>query len=83
MFRLRIIVILLMMPHLAGGQGTVGGLVVDSLTREPLPFVNIIYNSRGNGVITDKDGRFNLSDTQNVELLEFRFLGYGNRIVHS
>ena len=82
MFRLRIIVILLMMPHLAGGQGTVGGLVVDSLTREPLPFVNIIYNSRGNGVITDKDGRFNLSGTQNVEHLEFRYLGYGNRIVH-
>lgn len=77
----KILIILLFLSEMVNGQGGIGGTVVDSVTREPLPFVNIIYNRQGNGVITDKDGTFLMQSGDGVEFLEFRFIGYRNKTV--
>lgn len=57
------------------------GNVVDAVSKEPLPFVSVVLISKATespvkGVMTDEQGRFNLStDSVNVRL-EIRFMGF-------
>ncbi|MBQ5403463.1 MAG: carboxypeptidase-like regulatory domain-containing protein [Bacteroidales bacterium] len=39
-------------------QTKVRGLVIDSQTGEPLPFVNIVFKGTTTGTITDVEGKF-------------------------
>jgi hypothetical protein len=55
---------------------TYSGRVIDSITGQPLAFVNIIYNTRGIGTISSIDGRFEISLFQKPEFLKFSYVGY-------
>lgn len=55
--------------------------MVDSMTQAGLPFVNIIYNSDGQGVVADLEGNFRILRTSRIEFLEFRYMGYGRKII--
>jgi hypothetical protein len=57
-------------------QNTIHGNVVDQQSGESLPFVNIVYNSRGYGIVSNMDGRFSLALSPDVEFLKFSYLGY-------
>jgi len=52
------------------------GTVVDSLTGEPLAFVNITYNTRGSGTVSSIDGGFEIMLVQKPEFLKFSYVGY-------
>lgn len=54
----------------------VTGSICDSLSGEPLPFVNIAGNSSGTGTISDINGKFRLSTVQKQEYLIFSYVGY-------
>ncbi|MBN1158930.1 MAG: carboxypeptidase-like regulatory domain-containing protein [Bacteroidales bacterium] len=69
------------MPVLSRQQQYIAGTVVDSITQAALPFVNIIYNSDGQGVVSDLEGNFRILKTSRIEFLEFRYLGYGRKII--
>lgn len=56
-------------------QRSIRGEVVDSLTLEPLPFVNVIEKGTQNGTLTDIDGKFNISIEEGSELV-FSSLGH-------
>lgn len=67
---------------------TITGTVVDAATNEPLPFVTVKVKGTTLGMVTDADGRFNLSIPDNSDVLVFSFVGYvtleetiGNRSV--
>jgi hypothetical protein len=62
--------------HSAFSQEYINGRIIDSMTGEPLPFANIVYNSRGLGNVSNIDGRFRIKYTADIEFLKFSYLGY-------
>lgn len=58
-------------------QHTVSGLILDSASREPLPFVAVIANDDNHfGTMSDIDGRFSITSILPITSLEFRYVGY-------
>ncbi len=57
-------------------QITISGAVIDKVTKEPLPFVNIQSLPSNEGVSTDFEGEFTLSSWKKVNELRFTYLGY-------
>ncbi|MBR4583681.1 MAG: carboxypeptidase-like regulatory domain-containing protein, partial [Bacteroidales bacterium] len=62
-------------------QGKFAGRVTDAKTKEPLAFVNIIYNAKNQGTSTDLDGYFKIDDYSKIEFLRISYLGYTTKIV--
>jgi hypothetical protein len=72
--------ILLWVPCSMFSQGTyITGKVIDSLSHEPLPFVSIVYNQAGQGVVTNLEGVFRIPRNNKVQFLELRYVGYKSR----
>lgn len=61
-------------------QYLIEGKVVDAVTNEPLPFVNILINDQKSGTITDIDGRFRISQAEPVRQLRLSYVGYENQV---
>ena len=55
---------------------TVKGKVIDKKTREPLPFVNVYFEGRNIGTITDNNGNFKISTKEASKQLSASFMGY-------
>jgi TonB-dependent SusC/RagA subfamily outer membrane receptor len=53
----------------------VAGIVTDE-RGEPMPSVNVVVKGTSNGVITDIDGKYSISVSDNNAILVFSFLGY-------
>lgn len=70
-----------LLTNIGSGQNTVGGIVLDSLTREPLPFVNIAVKGSTNGTSSTLNGKFIL-ETENLPVvLVFSYVGYSKKEV--
>lgn len=52
------------------------GLVVDSLTHNPMPVVNVTIVGDKDAVITDKKGRFSFRTVEEGDTIEVKCLGY-------
>jgi hypothetical protein len=65
----------------AFSQDYINGKITDSESDEPLSFVNIVYNSRGFGTVSNIDGKFSVPLTSDVEFLKFSYLGYHSYIM--
>lgn len=52
------------------------GVVTDSLTNEPIPFLSVYYEGKGFGTITDIDGRYSLETRKGCNKISFSYLGY-------
>lgn len=55
---------------------SVSGKIVDAVTREPLPFVNIVFKGTSAGTTTDIDGKFTMSTTLKVDSIMVSYVGY-------
>ncbi len=51
------------------------GIVIDAVTEQAIPFVNVVYGER-EGTITDIDGKFKITDIDDLDKLQFSCLGY-------
>jgi len=77
-----LIILLSAISNISRAQGQyVSGRVVDSLTREPLAFVNIVYNPSGQGVVTNLEGNFRIPATASIRFLKLRYVGYRQKII--
>ena len=76
MQRVLLFAFLSLMPALLLGQGTVTGIVLDSLTQEPLPSATVYINGTTQGTTTDSDGRFELKEVSFPATVVFSFVGY-------
>ncbi|HEX2394407.1 MAG TPA: von Willebrand factor type A domain-containing protein [Bacteroidales bacterium] len=56
-------------------QRVITGKVVDS-DNNPLPGVNVVIKGTTNGTVTDGNGTFSISVTENDEILIFTYIGY-------
>jgi len=57
---------------------TVSGRIIDSQTREPLAFVNILVNKDIHVTQSDIDGLFNISYPGKIDSLRLSYVGYEN-----
>mgnify|MGYP000005833510 CR=1 FL=1 len=54
----------------------VKGIVLDSKTKEPLPFVNVVFKGKNIGTTTDFDGKFFIETQWGTPTLQASFVGY-------
>lgn len=58
------------------------GRVIDSKSKSPLAFVNILINEGKYGGTTDIDGVFRLASVEPVQILKLSYVGYEQKIYH-
>lgn len=61
----------------------ISGVVVDSLTRKPIPYVSIWVENENNGATTEENGTFALRVSDKRHRILFSALGYRNKSVLS
>lgn len=71
-----------MMPSNADAQKMtrISGRVIDKQTKEPLPFVNIVFADKNIGTITDYNGKFEIQTQWASKQLVASFMGYKDQI---
>ena len=76
MRRVLLFAFLTLIPAFLLGQKTITGIVLDSLTQEPLPMATVYVNGTTQGTTTDSDGRFELKEISFPATVVFSFVGY-------
>ena len=65
----------------AAQQATLKGKVLDAVSNEPLPFVNVVISGTTTGTITDMDGNFTISGLEPGFIrVEASFVGYKTEV---
>lgn len=54
----------------------VNGKIIDAITLEPLPFVNIVFKGTTVGGTTDFEGKFSIATTLRVDSISISYVGY-------
>lgn len=68
--------------HVSYGQNLrIAGTVIDSISREPLAFVNITYEKSGKGTVSSIDGKFLLNVNDAAIKLQFSYVGYKQKTI--
>lgn len=80
MKKLFAILIPLIISTTAFAQHTLKGKIIDKDTGSPLPFVNIVYNQKGQGLTTNLDGEFSITTSNPVSQLVISYVGYQQAI---
>ena len=57
------------------------GTVVDSETGYPIPYLNIYYDGKGMGTITDMEGRYSIEYHSGWNELTFSMVGYTTQVI--
>lgn len=79
--KIHLLFLFILIAWTAGSQNTtIKGLVTDSITGEPLPFVAVLLEGTTNGTVTDDDGNFSFTTTGGGTLL-VSYLGYTEKKV--
>nr|WP_319401968.1 DUF5686 family protein [uncultured Carboxylicivirga sp.] len=65
----------LILPGISSNAQEISGTVVDAITGQSIPFVNVIYGKQ-KGTITDIDGKFKISGYTHSSNIQFSCLGY-------
>lgn len=73
-----IIVLLLLVCNtsLAQNLTTIQGVIRDSVTHQPIPFVTVQFDKTTIGSFSDEEGHFKLSNRNNITSVTISFLGY-------
>lgn len=58
------------------------GVVTDSLTNEPIPYLSVFYEGKGVGSITDNDGNYKVETCKGWNKLTFSAVGYVTKVVN-
>lgn len=77
---MKILSIFLICIYSVCGQDTYKGLVVNEVSKQPIPFVNIGVQSKRTGTVSDEKGIFYLyldeTKIQSTDIVQFSSLGY-------
>lgn len=63
------------------GQGTVTGIIKDSLTNEPLIAANVFIKGTTTGTVTDYNGKYSIFLKEGDYILQISYLGYATEEV--
>jgi len=73
--KLRILIILFFISCIAHAQFKISGVVLDA-QQQPLPYVNVYFKNSTNGIVTDFEGKFELTSTKKRGRIEISSVGY-------
>ncbi len=79
--RLYITFFLIFRLYSLDAQNKINGIVTDSITGEPLPYVSIYYTGTTIGTTTDNSGKFSLKSLPIYNTLSFVSMGYHDKIL--
>ncbi|HEX3384201.1 MAG TPA: DUF5686 family protein, partial [Mucilaginibacter sp.] len=72
-----ILFILLVAAFVSAAQSTVvKGTVTDARTKEPLPFVTVVFAGSADGISTDDQGKYRIAANDNYTQIKVSFIGY-------
>lgn len=74
--KLILFIFALIVSETLSAQSIINGRVINKVTGETMPFVNIIYNQKKEGLTSDIDGKFSISKIEKVEFLQFSYVGF-------
>jgi iron complex outermembrane receptor protein len=69
------LLLVLLFPFSILAQSTLTGTVLDKISNQPLPGVNVVVEGTQNGTSTDFDGTFSLSNVKNGDVIQFSYIG--------
>jgi iron complex outermembrane receptor protein len=72
----KLLLLVLLFPLSILAQSTLTGTVMDKVSNQPLPGVNVVVQGTQNGTSTDIDGKFILSNIQKGAVVEFSYIGF-------
>lgn len=72
-------VIMMLVPETVQAQIT--GTVIDARTGQPLDYVNVYYDKKGVGGITDGKGKFSIKENEDWKEITVSSLGYISQII--
>ena len=75
------IALVLCFVYIAASAQEITGVVTESTTGEPIPYMNIFYDGKGIGTISDVDGNFTLPLHPEWKKLTFSAVGYVKKTV--
>jgi TonB-linked SusC/RagA family outer membrane protein len=78
----KLLFLLLLLPFSILAQNTLNGVVLDKASGQPIPGVNVNVQGAANGVSTDFDGKYQLSNVKKGDKVVFSFIGYKNTVVN-
>ncbi len=74
------VVLLLLASALHAQKMTrIKGRVIDVRTKEPLPFVNVVFEGKNLGVITDYKGAYHIETQWSSDRLQASYMGYNSQ----
>jgi TonB-linked SusC/RagA family outer membrane protein len=77
----KLLFLLLFLPFCVLAQNSIGGTVLDNVTGQPIPGVNVNVQGSTTGASTDFDGKFRLSNVKKGDKIVFTFIGYKSETV--
>ncbi|MBI2269629.1 MAG: carboxypeptidase-like regulatory domain-containing protein [Bacteroidetes bacterium] len=75
------VIAILLLTGGAFAQTRVTGKILDAKTKEPLPFVNVIFKGTKNGATSDFDGNYDISTNAVSDSVVATFVGYKSTTV--
>lgn len=75
----RLFLIIAMWICAIGIYAQIHGVVIDADTGEPIPYLNVYYEGKGVGVITDIDGKYSIPYYDGWNTLTFSMVGYSKQ----
>lgn len=57
------------------------GLVIDSISKEPIPFVAVYLKGTDRGVLTQENGKFEIATRSKFSEIEFSAMGYSKKVI--
>ena len=61
-------------------QNSISGIIIDSKTKEPLPFASILVN-KTLGSVSEADGKFSIESKFDIKKLEVSYIGYNTKTI--
>jgi iron complex outermembrane receptor protein len=77
----KLLFLMLLLPFCVLAQNTFSGKVLDKVSGQPLPGVNVIVQGSTSGASTDFDGKFKLSNVKKGDKIVFSFVGYKSETI--
>lgn len=77
----KLLFLVLLLPFCAIAQNKVEGTVVDNVSGQPIPGVNVRIEGSASGTSTGFDGKFQLSNVKPTDMLSVTYMGYRTRTV--
>ncbi|RLD26501.1 MAG: carboxypeptidase-like regulatory domain-containing protein [Bacteroidetes bacterium] len=71
-----ILLVLMSLQVFSQDRTKVNGIITDAATNEALPFVNIVFNGKNVGTITDYNGKYEIITQWASDSIKVSFIGY-------